>query len=62
MYNILEWNHQAKSKIIMIFISNMADLGAKLPQKHKSRMKLDSLIFKPYNYDEIRRIFLSKFP
>ena len=53
-YNILEWIQLSTSKIILIFITNMADVDSKLSSKNRSRMKCESLIFKPYNYHQIK--------
>ena len=49
-YNLLEWIHLENSRLVLILISNIADLTSRMPSKHQSRMKMHNLIFKPYSH------------
>ncbi len=52
-YNLLEWTHIKNSKIVLIMISNVLDLSAKLSAKIQSRMKFVNVVFKPYTAEAV---------
>ena len=52
LYNILEWL-TIGAKLLLVFISNVIDLTIRLDSKIQSRLKFETIIFKPYNYHQI---------
>jgi hypothetical protein len=61
MYNMLEWL-TCGSKLVLVLISNVIDLTLRLEGKLQSRMKFQTLIFKPYSYQQIEKIIEYKYP
>jgi len=49
-------------KIILVLISNVIDLTVKLDSKLQSRLKFETVIFKPYSYKQIEDIINLKYP
>ena len=56
LYNIFNWTTYEYSKLIVISISNTLDLPNRLLPKIKSRMGNNTLMFKPYNKEQLRII------
>ena len=56
LYNIFNWTTYDYSKLIVISISNTLDLPNRLLPKIRSRMGNNTVMFKPYNKDELRII------
>ena len=53
LYNIFNWTTYEYSKLIVISISNTLDLPNRLLPKIKSRMGNNTIMFKPYNKEEL---------
>ena len=56
LYNIFNWTTYDYSKLIVISISNTLDLPTRLLPKIRSRMGNNTIMFKPYNKDELKII------
>ena len=61
VYNILQ-TLQIGAKLVLIFISNVIDLTLKLDSsKLQSRLKFETIIFKPYSFQQIEEIIYYKY-
>jgi origin recognition complex subunit 1 len=56
LYNILEWQAFAQSKLIVVGIANTMDLPERLEQKVRSRLGTNRLIFSSYTASQLERI------
>ena len=56
LYNIFNWTTYDYSKLIVISISNTLDLPNRLLPKIRSRMGNTTIMFRPYNKDELKII------
>lgn len=61
LYNMLEWLWVG-AKLILVLISNVIDLTVKLDAKLQSRLKFETIIFKPYLYAQVEEIIYYKYP
>lgn len=50
------------AKLILVLISNVIDLTVKLDAKLQSRLKFETIIFKPYLYAQVEEIIYYKYP
>ena len=62
IYNILEWVQRSRIKFGFIMISNMINFSANLESRLKSRLKFNSLVFAPYDYEKLIEIIYIKYP
>jgi Cdc6-like AAA superfamily ATPase len=58
---MLEWLWVG-AKLILVLISNVIDLTLKLDAKLQSRLKFETIIFKPYSYQQVEEIIYYKYP
>ena len=59
--NILEWIGLPNSKIILIMISNKFNLE-EMFHLNMSKVKIESVLFKPYDADAIMDVLHDKYP
>lgn len=55
-YNLFEWVAHGTSKLGLIVIANTMDFPERLTGKINSRMGNHRLVFKPYNFNQIKEI------
>jgi origin recognition complex subunit 1 len=60
LYNIFNWTTYPNSRLIVISISNPLDLPDRLNHKVISRIGNNRLVFKPYYFDQLKKIFEKK--
>ncbi|KDO23552.1 hypothetical protein SPRG_10744 [Saprolegnia parasitica CBS 223.65] len=56
LYNLLEWQSMATSKLILIGIANIMDLPERLPPKLRSRFGVHRIAFRSYTHTQIEAI------
>ncbi|KRX05511.1 P-loop containing nucleoside triphosphate hydrolase [Pseudocohnilembus persalinus] len=60
LYNLFDWPHHQKSKLILIGIANTMDFPEKLKHKIASRIGNERVVFQPYKSNQIQSIIQSR--
>ncbi|EQC36543.1 hypothetical protein SDRG_05992 [Saprolegnia diclina VS20] len=56
LYNLLEWQSMATSKLVLVGIANIMDLPERLPPKLRSRFGAHRIAFRSYTHTQIEAI------
>ncbi|OQR94190.1 origin recognition complex subunit [Achlya hypogyna] len=56
LYNLLEWQSMATSKLVLVGIANIMDLPERLPPKLRSRFGVHRIAFRSYTHTQIEAI------
>ncbi|OQS04944.1 origin recognition complex subunit [Thraustotheca clavata] len=60
LYNLLEWQSMATSKLVLIGIANIMDLPERLPPKLRSRFGVHRIAFRSYTHVQIEAILTQR--
>ncbi|KAK2196163.1 bifunctional AAA+ ATPase domain/P-loop containing nucleoside triphosphate hydrolase/ATPase [Babesia duncani] len=60
LFTLFDWPTKKSSKLILVIISNTMDLTSRMKPSCASRLAFGSLVFKPYQYQQILHVIQNK--